>query len=54
MDYDDDMVSTKDPATIHKMAMQMEAITMLGYPWNKCYKTSVIKEHSLKFQQIKH
>ena len=54
MDYDDDMVSTKDPATIHKMAMQMEAITMLGYPWNKCYKASVIKEHSLKFQQIKH
>ena len=54
MDYDDDMVSTKDPATIHKMAMQMEAITMLGYPWNKCYKTSIIKEHSLKFQQIKH
>lgn len=54
MDYDDDMVSTKDPATIHKMAMQMEAITMLGYPWNKCYKASIIKEHSLKFQQIKH
>ena len=54
MDYDDDMVTTSDPATIHKMAMQMEAITMLGYPWNKCYKTSVIKEHSLKFQQIKH
>ena len=54
MDYDDDMVSTKDPATIHKMAMQMEAITMLGYPWNKCYKTSIIKEHNLKFQQIKH
>ena len=44
MDYDDDMVTTSDPATIHKMAMQMEAITMLGYPWNKCYKTSVIKE----------
>ena len=54
MDYDDDMVSTKDPATIHKMAMQMEAITMLGYPWNKCYKASIIKENGLKYQQIKH
>ncbi len=54
MDYDDDVVSTKDPATIHKMAMQMEAITMLGYPWNKCYKASIIKENGLKYQQIKH
>lgn len=54
MDYDDDMVTTRDDATIHKMAMQMEEITMLGYPWNKCYKTSVIKENHLEFQKIKH
>jgi hypothetical protein len=36
------------------MAMQMEAITMLGYPWNKCYKTSIIKENNLQYQKIKH
>ena len=54
MDYDDDMVTTSDAATIHKMAMQMEAITMLGYPWNKCYKTSIIKENNLQYQKIKH
>ncbi|MCR5581330.1 MAG: glycosyltransferase [Pseudobutyrivibrio sp.] len=54
LDYDDDMVTTNDPVTIHKLAMQMEGITMLGYPWNKCYKTSVIKENNLQFQQIKH
>ena len=54
MDYDDDMVTTKDPATIHKMVMQMEGITMLGYPWNKCYKASVIRDNNLKYQKIKH
>ncbi len=54
MDYDDDMVTTKDPATIHKMAMQMEGITMLGYPWNKCYKTSVIRDNNIRYQKIKH
>ncbi|MCR5196805.1 MAG: glycosyltransferase [Pseudobutyrivibrio sp.] len=54
MDYDDDTVTTNDPATIHKMVMQMEEITMLGYPWNKCYKASVIKDNNLQFQKIKH
>ena len=54
MDYEDDMVTTKDPATIHKIAMQMEEITMLGYPWNKCFKADIIKENHLEFQQIKH
>lgn len=54
MDYDDDMVTTSDAATIHKMAMQMEAITMLGYPWNKCFKTSIIKENNIRYQKIKH
>ncbi|MBR4707637.1 MAG: glycosyltransferase family 2 protein [Pseudobutyrivibrio sp.] len=53
-DYDDDMVTTKDPATIHKMAMQMEGITMLGYPWNKCYKANVIRDNNLSYQKIKH
>ena len=32
----------------------MEEITMLGYPWNKCYKTSVIRENNLQYQKIKH
>ena len=54
MDYDDDMVTTRDDATIHKMAMQMEEITMLGYPWNKCYNASIIKNNKLEFQKIKH
>lgn len=54
MDYDDDMVTTKDEATIHKMVMQMEEITMLGYPWNKCFKASIIRENNLRFQKIKH
>ncbi len=54
MDYDDDTVTTNDPALIHKMVMQMEEITMLGYPWNKCYKTSVVKENGVRFQDIKH
>ncbi|QFJ56055.1 glycosyltransferase family 2 protein [Pseudobutyrivibrio xylanivorans] len=54
LDYDDDVISTNDPVTIHRLAMQMEEITMLGYPWNKCYKTSVVKEHNLRFQKIKH
>ncbi|MCR5415742.1 MAG: glycosyltransferase [Pseudobutyrivibrio sp.] len=54
LDYDDDMVTTNDPVTIHKLAMQMEGITMLGYPWNKAYKASIIKENGLHFQKIKH
>jgi glycosyltransferase involved in cell wall biosynthesis len=54
LDFDDDMLSTNDPVIIHKLAMQMEEITMLGYPWNKCYKASVIKDNNLRFQQIKH
>jgi glycosyltransferase involved in cell wall biosynthesis len=54
MNYDDDTVTTNDPALIHKMVMEMEEITMLGYPWNKCYKASIIKEHKLEFQKIKH
>ncbi len=54
MDFDDDMLSTNDPVIIHKLAMQMEEITMLGYPWNKCYKTSLIKENNISFQKIKH
>lgn len=54
LDYDDDMLTTNDPVTIHRLAMQMEEITMLGYPWNKCYKTSVIKNNNLCFQKIKH
>lgn len=54
LDYDDDMLSTNDPVTIHRLAMQMEEITMLGYPWNKCYKASVIKDNNLRFQKIKH
>ncbi|MDC7278723.1 glycosyltransferase [Butyrivibrio fibrisolvens] len=54
LDYDDDMLTTNDPVTIHRLAMQMEEITMLGYPWNKCYKASVIKDNNLRFQKIKH
>ena len=54
LDYDDDMMTTNDLVTIHKLAMQMEEITMLGYPWNKCYKRSVILNNGLEFQQIKH
>ncbi|MCR4568539.1 MAG: glycosyltransferase [Pseudobutyrivibrio sp.] len=54
MDYDDDTVTTNDAATIHKMAMQMEEITMLGYPWNKCYKLSVIKDNNLQYEKIRH
>ncbi len=54
MDYDDDMLSTNDAVTIHRLAMQMESVTMLGYPWNKAYKADIIKKHSLHFQKIKH
>ncbi|WP_072917806.1 glycosyltransferase family 2 protein [Pseudobutyrivibrio xylanivorans] len=54
LDYDDDMLTTNDPVTIHRLAMQMEEITMLGYPWNKCYKASVIKDNNLRFEKIKH
>ncbi len=54
LDYDDDMVTTNDAVTIHKLAMQMEEITMLGYPWNKAYKASIIKNNNLHFQKIRH
>ncbi len=54
LDFDDDMLSTNDPVIIHKVAMQMEEVTMLGYPWNKCYKASIIKDNNLRFQKIKH
>lgn len=54
VDYDDDMVTTNDPVTLHRLAMQMEEITMLGYPWNKCYKTSLIRDNNIRFQKIKH
>ncbi|MCR4694860.1 MAG: glycosyltransferase [Pseudobutyrivibrio sp.] len=54
LDFDDDMLTTNDLVTIHKLAIQMEEITMLGYPWNKAYKASVIKDNNLKFEKIRH
>lgn len=54
LDYDDDMLTTNDAVTIHKLVMQMEEITMLGYPWNKCYKASLLKEQNIRYQKIRH
>ncbi|SDB47069.1 Glycosyl transferase family 2 [Pseudobutyrivibrio sp. YE44] len=54
LDFDDDMLTTNDPVIIHKLVMQMEEITMLGYPWNKCYKASLLKDNNLRYQKIRH
>lgn len=54
LDFDDDVFTTNDATTIHKLAIQMEKITMLGYPWNKAFKASVIKDNGLQYQKIKH
>ena len=54
LDYEDGVFTTNDPVSIHKLAIQMEHITMLGYPWNKAYKASVIKENNLRYQKIRH
>ena len=54
LDYDDDSFSTNDAVTIHKIAMQMEGKTMLGYPWNKAYKRSIVVENNLTFPKLNH
>ncbi len=54
LEYEDDVFTTNDAVTIHKLAIQMERITMYGYPWNKVYNLSVIRANELEYQTIKH
>lgn len=46
--------TTADTDEIHALVMKLEHATMLGYPWDKCYKASLIREHGIRFQKIKH
>lgn len=52
--YGDGLISSTDAMFIHKLAMAMEHNTMLGYPWNKAFKRSILVEHDIKFQAITH
>ena len=54
LDIEEDIFTTNDPVTIHRLVVQMERVTMLGYPWNKAFKLSVIRRNQLEFQQVKH
>lgn len=49
-----DSYTTKDVNHIHSMAMKLEHATMLGYPWNKCFKASIVKDSGLAYKKIKH
>ena len=38
---------------IHREAVKLEAQTLLGYAWNKCYNLDLLKENKLEFKKIK-
>ncbi|MBE5969360.1 MAG: glycosyltransferase family 2 protein [Lachnospiraceae bacterium] len=41
-----------DREKIRKMLLPLERKTMLGYPWNKAYKRSIISEANLSFENV--
>lgn len=43
-EYSDDM------DTIHRRVMDLNKETLYGYPWNKAYKASLIREHNIRFE----
>lgn len=44
----------EEPAAIHRELIELERETMLGYPWNKAYRLSYLKEHNVRFPEITH
>ncbi len=52
--FEDKAYITADISDIHNLVMKLEHATMLGYPWDKCYKASIIRERSIRYQKIKH
>lgn len=38
---------------IYEEALFLESRTLFGYPWNKCYRTKVLKENNLSFKRVK-
>ncbi len=43
-----------EPKDIHRAVRNMEMETMLGYPWNKAYRLSYLREHDAKYPVITH
>ncbi|MCR4674387.1 MAG: glycosyltransferase [Lachnospiraceae bacterium] len=41
---------SEDADTIHRRVMELNKETLYGYPWNKAYKASIIKEHHIRFE----
>ncbi|MCR5545082.1 MAG: glycosyltransferase family 2 protein [Lachnospiraceae bacterium] len=41
---------SEDVDTIHRRVMELNKETLYGYPWNKAYKASIIKEHDIRFE----
>ena len=54
IDYTEGAFTTRDDVTIHKLCMDMERNTMLGYPWNKAYRLDVLRAHDVRYQRIQH
>ena len=41
-----------DSETIKALLIYLENDTILGYPWNKCYKKQIIKDNNIHFENI--
>ena len=39
---------------IHDEVLFLERETLLGYPWNKAYRLSFLREHGIRFEEITH
>ncbi|OLU44923.1 hypothetical protein BO225_09595 [Dubosiella newyorkensis] len=39
--------------SIYSEVLNLESKTLYGYPWNKCYRTELLKTHNLQFKNIK-
>ena len=42
----------EDTKTINSLLIYLEDATILGYPWNKCYKAQIVKENNIHFENI--
>ena len=48
-----DRFSSDNADEIHREAVKLEAQTLLGYAWNKCYSLDFLKENKFEFKKIK-
>lgn len=50
--YMEDGVYTEEE--LKKVVIKLEENTLYGYPWNKAYRVSVLRDNNLKFKKIVH